>query len=149
MSEIRTPQELSSELHRIMAMCQGPTRPERRVLASELRELATKLAAQPSLYADFMGGRGLRVWVSVEIEDKAAPVIKNLQHTFAMLGAVQRLLQSRKSLRLGFDDIEIEIKGRQAILSLLVKTGNLNDDQEGAIAQALGTLVEDERSYPA
>ena len=46
MQKIASPQELSAELHRLLAYCSGTERPSREKLASELRELADRVAGQ-------------------------------------------------------------------------------------------------------
>jgi len=45
MRKIASPQELQSEIHAIMAYIQGPGKPERRVVAAKLRELADRVAS--------------------------------------------------------------------------------------------------------
>jgi hypothetical protein len=46
MQKIASPQELQSELRRVLAACQGPERPSREKLAEELRALADRVAAR-------------------------------------------------------------------------------------------------------
>jgi hypothetical protein len=44
MQKIASPQDLQAELRRILALCQGPGKPSREVLATELRGLADRVA---------------------------------------------------------------------------------------------------------
>lgn len=48
MKKIASPQNLQAELHGLLASCQGPAHPSRERLASELRELADRVAGDPS-----------------------------------------------------------------------------------------------------
>lgn len=60
MQKIASPQQLQAEIHRILAMTQGPERPSRERLAAELLTLAERVAADavdlPKL------GRALQHW---------------------------------------------------------------------------------------
>lgn len=44
MRKIATPQDIQVELHRILTACQGPERPSRKKIASDLRDLADRVA---------------------------------------------------------------------------------------------------------
>lgn len=46
MDKIASPQDLQKEIRRILAMCVGPERPSRKLLAQELRALAGRVAAR-------------------------------------------------------------------------------------------------------
>jgi len=53
MDKIASPQDLQTELRRIMAYCQGSENPSRDVLASELRELADRVAVAPEYAPEY------------------------------------------------------------------------------------------------
>lgn len=49
MKKVANNHEFQRELHRILAYCQGTEKPEREKLATDLRELAFRVAAKPEM----------------------------------------------------------------------------------------------------
>lgn len=66
MKKIASPQHLQAELGRLVSYCQGPDRPSRAVLASEIRGLATRVAGEDWLSSD--RARGFAKDIATEIK---------------------------------------------------------------------------------
>jgi hypothetical protein len=54
MNKIASPQDLRAEIHRLLAYCDGPGNPSRDRIASELRELADRVAVDKQAKSDLI-----------------------------------------------------------------------------------------------
>lgn len=61
MQKIATPQDFQAELQRILILCQGPERPSRQVLASELNSLANRVSRVQGIEGRTITGPDVRL----------------------------------------------------------------------------------------